>query len=419
MIQSKSQSIADKCRNARSSGQLNLSNRELQFIPSEVLHLYNREYLQEGEKHWLMANLKTLDLSFNRLEELPTVLKQPECQFLHDSLQTFIVKNNQLRTCGPVCALLNLVTLDLSHNTISVLPTDISRIHNLATLKLDDNRLKALPPLPKSLRVLSFNRNKVAKLPPNLQSLTKLEDLSGCNNSISSIRSLNALSRLAHLNLAQNNLSQLSNELFKSCTSIIRLDLRENNLYHYPMFGPKNQLQELYLGLNPHLQQPSEQFWKHLTSLSVLDLQSTGITLIPPQIASLRSLRRLDLRMNSLRDLPPVLGYMQLLKTLSIKGNPIRNEMVHSNMARGIGDLKAYLRKRGKPPKGMHRHDTTTGKNSMLDPHESDADLEQMQLEALKNQDPVLFKKTSNRDIWVKRKWGCYPVCATEADTAS
>ena len=41
------------------------------------------------------------------------------------------------------------------------------------------------------------------------------------------------------------------------------------------------------------------------------------------------------------RDLPPVLGYMQLLKTLSIKGNPIRNEMVHSNMARGIGDLKA------------------------------------------------------------------------------
>ena len=127
-----------------------------------------------------MANLKTLDLSFNRLKELPVVMGQPECQFLHDSLQTFIVKNNQLRTCGPVCSLLNLLTLDLSHNRLVFLPKvlvffyfgwwvvndrilaslenviyshieeltfrdivqGISEIHNLVTLKIDDNQLK-------------------------------------------------------------------------------------------------------------------------------------------------------------------------------------------------------------------------------------------------------------------------------------
>ena len=49
--------------------------------------------------------------------------------------------------------------LDLSNNEIESLPNNIKKLSNLLILKVDNNKLKKLPELPKSIYYLSSDIN--------------------------------------------------------------------------------------------------------------------------------------------------------------------------------------------------------------------------------------------------------------------
>lgn len=74
-------------KNARISGRLNISNRNLNEIPSSVLKLEDQLF---GEKWWTVSPLLKLDISYNNISEIPDDLA------LHTELKTLHAMNNKV-----------------------------------------------------------------------------------------------------------------------------------------------------------------------------------------------------------------------------------------------------------------------------------------------------------------------------------
>lgn len=104
---------------------LNLSNREISEIPSEIGNLVNLEHL---------------DLSYNELKGLPIEL------FNLSKLKTILLIRNKITNLPTsISNLRNLRLLDISYNSLTELPPDISRLENLESIDLGHNRIAKLP----------------------------------------------------------------------------------------------------------------------------------------------------------------------------------------------------------------------------------------------------------------------------------
>ena len=77
-------------KQARASGVLNLSSRQLACLPAEVLALHDA--LGQDEKFWEVVDLTRLDVSHNLLTALPEQLG-PQ---LGRSLRVLLARHNQL-----------------------------------------------------------------------------------------------------------------------------------------------------------------------------------------------------------------------------------------------------------------------------------------------------------------------------------
>ncbi|MCU0667682.1 MAG: ATP-binding protein, partial [Patescibacteria group bacterium] len=121
-----------------------------------------------------IANLQTLDLSFNMLENLP-----PEIGQLHN-LQALFLGCNRLAALPPeIGGLVNLQLLYVMCNyRLENLPGEIGQLRNLQTLNLKSNNLKALPTefwQLKNLQNLSLSNNQFKTLSSEIGQLTKLQ----------------------------------------------------------------------------------------------------------------------------------------------------------------------------------------------------------------------------------------------------
>ena len=108
-------------------------------------------------------------------------------------------------------------TLNLSHNKLSVIPTEIGALTNLQRLWLNNNNLSVLPTeigALTNLRNLRMNNNKLSVLPAEIGSLTNLQYLSLNNNKLSVLPAeIGALTNLQTLWLHSNKLSVLPAEI--------------------------------------------------------------------------------------------------------------------------------------------------------------------------------------------------------------
>ncbi len=151
-------------------------------------------------------------------------------------------------------------SLDLSDNSLTVLPPEIGQLTHLTELDLSYNKLTALPSeigQLTHLTVLLLGDNQLTALPPTISQLTKL-----------------------------------------------------NKLILGDVFGG-NQLTIL----PPEISQ--------LTHMTVLGLGGNQLTALPSAISQLNHLTTLDLRWNQLTELPPELGKLTNLKELHLDGNPL------------------------------------------------------------------------------------------------
>ncbi|KAJ1104029.1 hypothetical protein NDU88_001444 [Pleurodeles waltl] len=152
----------------------------------------------------LTSNLRTIDLSDNKIETLPQIM-------------------------GAFSLLKNL---NLNHNKLSALPAELCKLKKLETLHLNNNRLTRLPAdfgQLSALKTLSLSGNQFRTVPVQLCSLRHLNVVDLSKNKIQSVPDEVAGLQAIELNLNQNQISQISVQI-SHCPRLKVLRLEENCL---------------------------------------------------------------------------------------------------------------------------------------------------------------------------------------------
>lgn len=169
-----------------------------------------KEFPKDLQK--LTKNLRTLDLSDNKLPELPPSI-------------------------GSFSLLKNLV---LSRNKLEILPEQLGNLKKLESLSLDGNSLTRLPESLSqlsNLRTLNVSENKITSFPRSLNTLKNLDAVNLSRNKITEIPEYVSTCQAIELNLNQNQISRLS-ESISQCPRLKVLRLEENCL-DISAFTPK------------------------------------------------------------------------------------------------------------------------------------------------------------------------------------
>lgn len=327
----------------------------------EMLFLKGQEWKTVPPGIRQMTRLRTLDLSDNRLTNLPTWLDELE------HLQTLILSGNTglptelfipliptlqtLELCAmewtqlptSVYRLSSLKSLDISNNGIEKLGVELGRLTQLKHLNASGNALKRLPKTIgqlSQLRSLDLGHNQLTQLPNTLGQCQQLDHLDLSNNRLRVLpRTMGQLTQLSELIISENRLKRLPTSI-GDCVMLRRLYLTANRLTQIPATLSRLQwLSELKLSQNkikrwpaviqdcPRLVQvdishnqivslPDLSACKVLTSLNLSKNQLTAIHTCPP------ALKKLQLDRNRLRQIDAV-GVLQDLSSLSFSSNNI------------------------------------------------------------------------------------------------
>ncbi|XP_016000416.2 leucine-rich repeat-containing protein 57 isoform X1 [Rousettus aegyptiacus] len=176
---------------AQKTGVFQLKDRGLTEFPSELQKL--------------TSNLRTIDLSNNKIESLPPMI---------------IGKFTLLKS------------LSLNNNKLTVLPDELCNLKKLETLSLNNNHLRELPSTfgqLSALKTLSLSGNQLRALPPQLCSLRHLDVVDLSKNQIRSIPDIVGELQVIELNLNQNQISHVSVKI-SCCPRLKVLRLEENCL---------------------------------------------------------------------------------------------------------------------------------------------------------------------------------------------
>lgn len=336
-------------KQARQSGQLNLSNRSLQTVPSSVWRINvdppaesSASFGAAGDEQWWdQVDLTKLILAGNVLQEL-----SEEIQHL-PALVVLDVHDNKLSSLpAAMGALADLSKLIVSHNNLSTVQPTVTTLTNLKQLKLDHNSLCELPNGMGQLvhvEELDVSHNQLTSLPVSIGEMKVLKTFSASDNQLACIPdSLGQLRELKTLTLHHNKLTE-----FPSLSTALRLEVLElqyNRLTTIPQILPGPSLVQLHLGFN-QLSTVDTDKLSPLTSLVYLDLRDNKINVVPEGIVRLETLERLDLTNNNIAGLPYEMGNMSNLKSLSLEGNTLRG-LRRDIVRRGTTEVLKYLRSR-------------------------------------------------------------------------
>ncbi len=203
------------------------------------------------------SNLKSLDLSFNKIEEITLLqgLKQ---------LEKINLENNKIEDISALKELTNLKELNLRDNLIT-----------------DLNPLKGLT----KLESLSLQGNLISDI-TQLGNLVNLVYLSVGENQISEIKFLKSLGKISSLYIFDNQLNDLSP--LSSMNTLVVLDISHNQITDIgPLKNLKN-LKFLYLNNNKIVYLTS---FKGLLNLKHLELNENPIQYTPQTCTFLNNLK--------------------------------------------------------------------------------------------------------------------------------
>ena len=193
--------------------ELHLTSNLLTRVPSDVLIMTNLIHLNVSRNrlsqlptnmHLFLKYLEFIDLSNNNIIALPQTL----CQLSY--LRVINIANNKLSEIVGDCFPPSIVKLNLSSNRLQRVKNEFCReCSNLQVLNLNDNQLKYLPldiGFLVSLRSLLLCRNRLMEIPSMICSLKNLETiLLDYNKNLTALpRNLHLMSKLKELKCEGN-----------------------------------------------------------------------------------------------------------------------------------------------------------------------------------------------------------------------
>ena len=243
------------------------SSFQASFEKDKIINLRNKKYEKLDNKLTNFEAAVEIDLSLNFLTELP--------------LQFFMI-------CG------SLKNLNLNSNNFSQIQPSVSKLEQLRSLQMINNKLKDLPDE-------LFKLTNLTKLSLGTIQEVYIENTVGLHNS-NSISSLSPfigqLVNLKVLDLSFNHLKKLPSEM-RNLIKLTHLNLSCNKLKEFP-------------------------YWfQFFSDLRDLDISSNQIETIPSIICRMRNLRKIDLRLNKLTKISFLFAKLKKLEELNLKGNSI------------------------------------------------------------------------------------------------
>ncbi len=195
--------------------QLDLPKLGLLSIPKQTLGL---------------KRLRVMNLRANKLSMLPTEL----CETLQELEFLNLSENSISYLPENISSLSRLRTLLLQNNQITELPEGIGKLPLLSELRLDDNNLNTLPETfgkLTSIKVLLLRNNKLPELPMSMVGMRNLEALDVSGNPMDyealpdSLHRLNEMYALLHCKAKRKKVIQRAITVRKSVRNAVRDEL--------------------------------------------------------------------------------------------------------------------------------------------------------------------------------------------------
>lgn len=299
---------------------LNLASNKLEELPVAIGDL---DLLRET-RVWevglgMLTSLTRLDASHNELRSWPAQLDGL------NSLEEVDLSNNHIRTMvpgkmdaadcdeeetgsGDWSGLRRLRRLDISHNRLRFVCSEIGQLTTLETLDLRSNRIERLPEVLKhlsSLRSLLVDDNQLSRDEAALWELPMLSNMSFARNLIENfVEGANfcGLAAVTNVDYCGNKLHEVP-KLITKLASLRRLALSRNMLASLPPLAGFFRLEALLIAGNRFVSLPGKQFVS-LISLKQLDVSNNGLVELPKELGGLSKLQVLDASSNKIRRLP-------------------------------------------------------------------------------------------------------------------
>ena len=256
---------------------------------------------------WARTNLKTL--SFGYSEKVGTGI-----------LQFYIKSLNPLPSDWP-----QLEILDLSSNKLTELPYKLKELRSLKKINLEKNKLTELPDFfnfCSNIEELEISNNSLQSLPSSFKNLNKLRVLDLRNNDLRELSDdiFKNLTNLEYIYLNNNKISDISPLV--NCGNLKEVWVENNKISTLPKDIYKlNSLKILGMGGNSLKELPRE--IGNIKTLKALYLWGNQLKKIPTSIGALKNLSLLDLTGNYIDDLPPSLMKLSNLKYLYLTSNKL------------------------------------------------------------------------------------------------
>ncbi|XP_018336498.1 protein artichoke-like [Agrilus planipennis] len=289
-------------------------NRLKDFLPGlprtlEYLYLSDNQinYIPPTSSADLdLPNLKTLDLTMNRLQEIPPAILESLPQ-----LKRLLVGKNEISHLegSTFKGIAKLHHLDLSKNRISVIESDtFVELPDMKELKIRENNLdtlkveviRAMP----NLKLLDISKNKLKEILPNVFEKTRaIEVLKASHNLLTDLpASMFGLKLLQIIDLSYNQLRIISPDVLKTLDSLTELNLSRNLIAELKSNAFHNLPVLEILNLeNNNLEIIETNTFHMLPRLKVLILRQNKLQMIPNRsFNSLPSLQVVELQENHL-----------------------------------------------------------------------------------------------------------------------
>uniref|UniRef100_A0A182MPE7 LRRCT domain-containing protein n=1 Tax=Anopheles culicifacies TaxID=139723 RepID=A0A182MPE7_9DIPT len=285
---------------------LNLDNNQIAMVENEAFANFKA--------------LMTLSLRGNMITVVNDFVYNP------NMLQHLDLASNRINDIKGLktYTLSHLTYLNLSHNLIKSIGTELSKLEALETLDLSRNAIKRREKpiiLPKNLQQLLLHNNELTTWPFE----TVPETLTDLSLGFNQINLTKEATNVRRLDLSYNRLASFCGECFPS---LEELDLSGNYLEALPRFGNQpTRLRKISFNRMPNLQSIERSTFQGVTE----QLHELEISFCPQlttiefhAFADLKELKRLDLSYNALQQVPEnMVNWNQIEQGVNLQGNPI------------------------------------------------------------------------------------------------